>query len=162
MPGASQIRIAEARWPDDQALAEALFREYVASLGVDISFQNVDAELSSLPGKYARPGGVVLIAREGDEAAGIGAYRALEAGIAEMKRLYVRPRWRGVKLGRELAEELIEDARVQGYRTIVLDTLQSMDAAKRLYLSLGFRPIAPYYDNPLPGTTYMALELFAP
>jgi ribosomal protein S18 acetylase RimI-like enzyme len=162
VPRASQIRIAEARWPDDQALAEALFREYVASLGVDISFQNVDAELSSLPGKYARPGGVVLIARDGDEAAGIGAYRALEAGIAEMKRLYVRPRWRGVKLGRELAEELIEDARVQGYRTIVLDTLQSMDAAKKLYLSLGFRPIAPYYDNPLPGTTYLALELFAP
>jgi ribosomal protein S18 acetylase RimI-like enzyme len=162
VPRASQIRIAEARWPDDQALAEALFREYVASLGVDIGFQNVDAELSSLPGKYARPGGVVLIARDGDEAAGIGAYRALEAGIAEMKRLYVRPRWRGVKLGRELAEELIEDARVQGYRTIVLDTLQSMDAAKKLYLSLGFRPIAPYYDNPLSGTTYLALELFAP
>lgn len=159
MPRASQICIAEARWPDDQALAETLFREYVASLGVDISFQNVDAELSSLPGKYARPGGVVLIARDGDEAAGIGAYRALEAGIAEMKRLYVRPHWRGMKLGRELAEELIEDARVQGYRTIVLDTLQSMDAAKKLYLSLGFRPIVPYYDNPLPGTSYMALEL---
>ena len=157
--GASQLRILEARWPDDRERAESLFREYVDSLGVDIGFQNVEAELTSLPGRYARPGGAVLIAQDGADAAGIVAYRAFEPGIAEMKRLYVRPRWRGLRLGRELAEEAIEDARGRGYRTLLLDTLESMEAARRLYLALGFRPVAPYYDNPLPNVTYMALEL---
>ena len=155
----ARIRIAEARWPDDRDTALSLFREYVASLGVDIGFQGVEDELATLPGKYARPGGVVLIARQGEDAAGIGAYRPFEPGIAEMKRLYVRPDWRGTGLGRELAEELIEDARAQGYRGMLLDTLATMDAAKKLYLSLGFRPVAPYYDNPLSGVTFMALEL---
>src|SRR5437764_3112785 len=153
------IRIAEARWPDDRATVEALFREYVASLVEDISFQNVDEELGTLPGKYARPGGVVLIAREGAQTAGAVAYRMVEPGIAEMKRLYVRPAFRGRGLGRELANELIEDARACGYRTIMLDTLASMSAARVLYLDLGFRPVEPYYDNPLPGVMYLALEL---
>src|SRR3954469_4716829 len=105
-----EIRITEARWPDDRAIVEALFREYVSSLAEDISFQNVDDELGTLPGKYARPGGVVLIARGGAEAAGAVAYRMVEPGICEMKRLYVRPAFRGLGLGRELANELIEDA----------------------------------------------------
>ena len=153
------LRISEARWPDDRAIVEALFREYVASLAEDISFQNVDDELASLPGKYARPTGVVLIAREGDEAAGAVAYRMVEPGVCEMKRLYVRPAWRGSGLGRELANELIEDARGQGYRTMLLDTLASMSAARVLYRDLGFAPVASYYDNPLPGVMYMALEL---
>lgn len=159
MRTASPIRISEARWPDDRDLAEAMFREYVASLGVDIGFQDVETELATLPGKYARPGGVVLIAREGEEAAGIVACRPFEPGVAEMKRLYVRPRWRGRNLGRELAEELIEDARRQGYRTMLLDTLATMEAARGLYLALGFRPVAAYYDNPLPSVMYMALDL---
>jgi ribosomal protein S18 acetylase RimI-like enzyme len=153
------IRIFEARWPDDRATVESLFREYVASLAEDISFQNVDDELASLPGKYARPTGVVLLARHGDEAAGAIAYRMVEPGVAEMKRLYVRPAFRGTGLGRELAHELIEDARAQGYRTMLLDTLGSMSAARALYRDLGFAPVAPYYDNPLPGVMYMALEL---
>ncbi|MGE3147411.1 MAG: GNAT family N-acetyltransferase [Pseudorhodoplanes sp.] len=159
--GASQLRILEARWPQDRERAETLFREYVESLGVDIGFQNIEAELASLPGRYARPGGAVLIAQDGADAAGIVAYRSFEPGIAEMKRLYVRPRWRGLRLGlgRALAEEAIEDARGHGYRTMLLDTLESMETAKRLYLALGFRPVAPYYDNPLPNVTYMALEL---
>ena len=118
------IRIAEARWPQDHAIVESLFREYVASLAEDISFQNVDAELSGLPGKYARPGGVVLIAWDGADAAGAIAYRMVEPGVAEMKRLYVRPAFRGRDIGRELAEELIEDARARGYRTMLLDTLE--------------------------------------
>src|SRR4051812_10193851 len=155
----SDIRISEARWPDDRMTVEALFREYVSSLAEDISFQNVDAELGTLPGKYARPGGVVLIARDGAEAAGAIAYRMVEPGVAEMKRLYVRPAFRGGAIGRELANELIEDARANGYRTMLLDTLASMDAARALYRDLGFVPIAPYYDNPLPGVMYMALEL---
>ena len=156
------LRISEARWPVDRAVVEALFREYVASLAEDISFQNVDDELSSLPGKYARPTGVVLIARDGKEAAGAVAYRMAEPGVCEMKRLYVRPAFRGRDIGRELANELIDDAREQGYRTMLLDTLVSMAAARALYRDLGFVPVAPYYDNPLPGVMYMALELNEP
>jgi putative acetyltransferase len=152
-------RISEARWPEDRATVEALFREYVASLAEDISFQNVDRELAGLPGKYARPGGVVLIARDGVEGAGMVAYRMVEPGVCEMKRLYVRPAFRGSGLGRELANELIEEARAQGYRTMLLDTLASMSPARALYRDLGFTPVAPYYDNPLPGVMYMALEL---
>jgi putative acetyltransferase len=155
----ANIRISEARWPDDRATVAALFREYVASLAENISFQNVDDELASLPGKYARPTGVVLIARDGAEAAGAVAYRMVEPGVCEMKRLFVRPTYRGSGLGRELANELIEDARAQGYRTMLLDTLASMGPARALYRDLGFVPVAPYYDNPLPGVMYMALEL---
>ena len=155
------IRIAEARWPDDRASVEALFREYVASLAEDISFQNVDEELGTLPGKYARPTGVVLIARDA-EPAGAVAYRMVEPGVCEMKRLYVRPAFRGRGLARALADELIEHARAQGYRTMLLDTLASMQAARALYRDLGFVPVAPYYDNPLPGGLYMALELSPP
>jgi len=153
------LRITEARWPDDRAAVEALFREYVGSLGEDISFQNVDDELAGLPGKYARPGGVVLIAREGEAVAGGVAYRMLEPGVCEMKRLYVRPAFRGRGLARDLANELIENARERGYRTMLLDTLASMQAARALYRDLGFAPVEPYYDNPLPGTMYMALDL---
>src|SRR5947209_7127853 len=153
------IRISEARWPDDRSVVETLFREYVSSLAEDISFQNVDDELGALPGKYARPGGVVLIARKGADAAGAVAYRRVEPGVCEMKRLYVRPAFRGLGLGRELANELIEDARARGYRTMLLDTLASMSSARALYRDLGFVPVAPYYDNPLPGVMYMAREL---
>jgi len=153
------IRISEARWPDDRATVETLFVEYVASLAEDISFQNVDDELASLPGKYARPGGVVLVARDGVEPAGAVAYRMVEPGVCEMKRLYVRTAFRGSGLGRELAGELIEDAKANGYRTMLLDTLASMSAARALYRDLGFVPVVPYYDNPLPGVMYMALEL---
>jgi ribosomal protein S18 acetylase RimI-like enzyme len=155
------FRITEARWPDDRATVAALMREYVSSLSEDISFQNVDDELATLPGNYARPGGVVLIARDGDEAAGAVACRMLEPGVCEMKRLYVRPAFRGRGLARALADELIEHARAQGYRTMLLDTLASMQAARALYRDLGFVPVAPYYDNPLPGVAYMALELVA-
>jgi len=153
------IRISEARWPHDRELVEALFREYIASLTEDISFQNPEDELAALPGKYARPGGVVLIAWDGAEAAGAIAYRMFEPGVAEMKRLYVRPAYRGSGLGRELANELIEEARARGYRTVMLDTLVSMQAARELYRDLGFVPVEPYYDNPLPGVMYMALDL---
>jgi len=153
--------ITEARWPDDRETVAALFREYVSALAEDISFQNVDEELTTLPGKYARPGGVVLIAWDGEEAAGAIAYRMVEPGVAEMKRLYVRPAFRGRGLGRELAEELIAEARARGYRTMLLDTLASMQSARALYRDLGFVPVEAYYDNPLPGVMYMALELDA-
>jgi putative acetyltransferase len=155
------LRIAEARWPQDRATVEALLREYVASLAEDISFQNVDDELAALPGGYAPPTGVVLIARDGGQAAGAIACRMFEPGVCEMKRLYVRPAFRGRGLARALANELIDHARAQGYRTMLLDTLASMQAARALYRDLGFVPVAPYYDNPLPGVTYMALELIS-
>ena len=153
------VTISEARWRDDRALVELLFREYVATLAEDISFQDFEAEFAGLPGKYARPTGVVLIARDGNEAAGAIAYRMVEPGVCEMKRLYIRPAFRGKGIARELANELIDDARQQGYRTMLLDTLGSMSAARALYRDLGFVPVAPYYDNPLPGVMYMALAL---
>ena len=156
----TSLVITEARWPDDRATVEALFREYVGSLTEDISFQNVDNELAGLPGKYARPGGVVLIAWDGTDAAGAVAYRMVEPGVCEMKRLYVRPAFRGRDIGRELANELIDDARSRGYRTMLLDTLASMQSARALYRALGFRPVEAYYENPLPGTMYMARDLF--
>ena len=154
------VRIAEARWPDDRATVEALFREYVASLAEDISFQDFEAEFAGLPGKYARPGGAVLIAWDGAQAAGAVAYRMVEPGVCEMKRLYVRPAFRGRDIGRELANELIDDAQSRGYRTMLLDTLASMQSARALYRALGFRPVEAYYENPLPGTMYMARNLF--
>ena len=155
----SPVRISEARWPEDRDAVAATFREYVGTLSEDISFQNVDDELAALPGKYARPTGVVLVARDGDATAGVIAYRMVEPGVCEMKRLFVRPAYRGRGLARDLANELIEDARACGYRTMLLDTLASMQAARALYRDLGFAPVAPYYANPLPGVMYMALEL---
>lgn len=162
MAASPGIRISEAIWPDDRETVESLFREYVASLNADIGFQDVENEIATLPGKYARPTGVVLIARSEDRSAhdaGIIAYRMLEPAVCEMKRLYVRPAFRGRHVGWELVEELVFDARQRGYRTMVLDTLSSMQPAVELYRRLGFKPVPPYYDNPLPGAAYMALDL---
>jgi ribosomal protein S18 acetylase RimI-like enzyme len=161
MPDPASVRIAPARWPDDLAAVGELFREYVDSLGVDLSFQDVTAEFAGLPGKYAPPGGTVLIARDAaGGAAGCVALRPAGAdGACEMKRLYVRPSQRGTALGRRLAEAVIAHARACGYRRMLLDTLGTMRAALGLYVSLGFTPTAPYYDNPLPDTRYLARDL---
>jgi putative acetyltransferase len=156
------LRISEARWPFDRAAVESIFREYVASLAEDITFQDFESEFAGLPGKYARPTGVVLLARQDNDVAGAIAYRMTEPGVCEMKRLYVRSAFRGRGLARDLANELIADAREQGYRTMLLDTLASMSAARALYRDLGFVATQPYYDNPLPGVMYMALELISP
>lgn len=154
--GASTIR--EARCSQDRDLVEDLFREYVAGLGVDVSFQNIVEEFATLPGKYARPSGCVLAWRD-DEPAGVVARRTIGPGLAEMKRLYVRPEWRGLGVGRDLASAIVADVREAGFRSIVLDTLGPMQAARALYAELGFRPIAPYYENPLPDVVYLTLEL---
>ncbi|HEU0156457.1 MAG TPA: GNAT family N-acetyltransferase [Stellaceae bacterium] len=153
------ITIREAQWPQDRDAVARLMRAYADSLDIDLGFQGFEAELAGLPGSYARPRGVVLIAWPPDEPAGIVAYRPQDAAVCEMKRLYVRPCFRGTGLGRHLCEALIEEARLHGYRRMVLDTLASMAAARRLYAALGFRATAPYYDNPLPGTAYLALDL---
>ncbi|HVE53042.1 MAG TPA: GNAT family N-acetyltransferase [Ramlibacter sp.] len=153
------IKIRAASWPRDLPVVQELFREYVESLGVDLSFQDFDAEVSGLPGRYARPGGEVLLAWEGGHAVGCVARRALDAERCEMKRLYVRPAGRGTRLGRRLAQEICEDARAAGFRRIYLDTLPAMTAAQGLYRSLGFLPTEAYTFNPITGTQYFRLDL---
>jgi ribosomal protein S18 acetylase RimI-like enzyme len=161
MSATSTIDIAAARLPDEIAIVRELFLEYMDSLGIDLSFQDVAAELAQLPGKYAPPWGAILIAR--DAAGSVQGCVALrpwsEPGTCEIKRLYVRPGARGQALGRRLAEAVIATAARAGYVRGLLDTLASMKAARQLYVALGFHPVAPYYDNPLPDTLYMALEL---
>ncbi|MEO8667843.1 MAG: GNAT family N-acetyltransferase [Bauldia sp.] len=153
--------IAPARFPDDVEIVSGLFREYMDGLGIDLAFQAVDAELAGLPGKYGPPRGTVLLAREGaGHPVGCIALRPLgHPGACEMKRLYVRPEARGQNLGRRLAEAIIAEARGRGYSRMLLDTLAAMQAAQALYESLGFAETAAYYENPLPGTRYLALDL---
>lgn len=132
-----------------------LFREYAESLGRDLSFQDFERELRELPGFYR----AILLAEVEGEVVGCAAVREFEPGIAELKRLYVRPTARGRGLGRTLSIEAIARARAIGFRAIRLDTLPEMTAATALYRRLGFREIAAYRHNPIPGTRYFELEL---
>ena len=141
------------------ALARELFREYAHAIGIDLEYQGFSAELASLPAPYVPPFGALLVAREGVNVAGCVALRPLDSGIGEMKRLYVRPAWRGSGLGRALVEAVIEAARRSGHRELRLDTLASMTAAQSLYRSLGFTEIAPYGKKYLPDTRFYSLAL---
>ncbi|HWH55725.1 MAG TPA: GNAT family N-acetyltransferase [Gaiellaceae bacterium] len=141
--------------------ARALFLEYAESLGFDLGFQDFEAELRGLPGEYAPPGGVLLLARVAKEAVGCVGLRPLAPETCEMKRLYVRPEARAGGAGRALAEAVIEVGRELGYRRMRLDTVPTMTAARALYRSLGFREIEPYRFNPIPGTSFMELDLAA-
>lgn len=153
------IRIEACASKEDVATARTLFKEYAASLGVDLSFQNFERELQDLPGDYARPDGCLLLAWEGEEPAGCVALRKFAGDICEMKRLYVRPAFRKGGLGRKLAIAVIAEARQRGYRRMRLDTLPTMLAAAALYVSLGFREITAYRYNPVQGSRFMELEL---
>ncbi|MCP4687669.1 MAG: GNAT family N-acetyltransferase [Desulfobacterales bacterium] len=145
----------------EEALGEIrlLFREYANSLDFDLSFQNFEEELAGLPGRYAPPDGCLLMARVGNEPAGCAALRKIENGICEMKRLYVRPRFRGARMGKALASEIVARARRIGFERMRLDTAGSMEKAKSIYVAMGFREIAPYCHNPLPDATFLELTL---
>ena len=152
--------IRQAASAADFAHARALFEEYAAWLAVDLCFQGFAEELATLPGAYAPPRGRLLLAGPQSEPTGCIALRPLpEAGIGEVKRLYVRPAARGTGLGEALVQALMHDARAIGYRELKLDTLNHMSDALRLYGRLGFAPCAPYYHNPLPGVVYMSRTL---
>lgn len=152
--------------PDTPELLQAtreIFREYARSLGIDLDFQGFDEELATLPGDYAAPAGQLLLAVVDGALAGCGAFRPLPSADApnacEMKRLYVRPAFRRFGLGRILAQRLLDDARRAGYSSMLLDTLDDMEAARGLYASLGFHETAPYYYNPIPGAHYLQAAL---
>lgn len=148
------LKIIHARSGGELADVRSLFREYEAFLQVDISFQAFEAELTGLPGRYASPGGALLLAMRGGYAVGCVAMRKLVPGTCEMKRLFVRPSYRKQGIGRILATVIIGEAKKAGYERMVLDTLDHLEAARGLYRSLGFRRCLPYYGNPLPGVTY--------
>jgi ribosomal protein S18 acetylase RimI-like enzyme len=151
--------LRQATSPADVETARSLFLEYQESLGISLCFQNFDAEVASLPGAYSPPEGRLLLAFVGDQPAGCVALRKLEDGIGEMKRLWVRPAFRGTRLGRRLAEAVLSEAGAAGYRAVRLDTLPSMREAQALYVSLGFADIPPYNDHPIEGTRFMEKRL---
>jgi ribosomal protein S18 acetylase RimI-like enzyme len=154
------MQILEAYLTEHLPVIRELFTEYARAIEVDLCFQRFDRELAELPGQCAPPEGRLLLARAGAQAADCVALRKIGDGICEMKRLYVRPVFRRQGLGRALAEKIIAAAREIGYGHMKLDTLASMKEAVQLYESLGFRRIAPYYDNPTGCAVFMELKLY--
>jgi putative acetyltransferase len=140
-----------------------IFREYAVNLGFDLCFQDFESEIAHLPGDYAAPRGALLVAKVDGEIAGCCALRPLDSSdyvnTAEMKRLYVRPAFRGLGLGLQLAEAILDEARIEGYDSVLLDTLDDMEIARAMYEELGFKEIPPYYHNPLAGAHYLKVDL---
>ncbi len=153
------IDIREAEFTTDLPLVCQLFREYAQSLEIDLCFQNFEEELATLPGKYAPPQGRLLLAWESDQVLGCVALRPIDSTTCEMKRLYVKPQARGLRLGRLLAKRICHEAKDAGYLRICLDTLPMMTSAVHLYESLGFKYIEPYVFNPVQGAIFLGLEL---
>jgi GNAT superfamily N-acetyltransferase len=153
------LELGQADTPDDVEAARELFQEYASSLGFDLGFQGFERELRELPGEYAPPAGALLLARLGADPVGCVAVRPLERDCCEMKRLYVRPAFRGTGAGRALARAAIVAAEKAGHARMRLDTVPQMDEARGLYRSLGFVEIEPYRFNPVPGTSFMELAL---
>lgn len=154
------LRIDSVIAHEDVAHARTLFSEYAAELpGVDLEFQGFAQELDALPGAYAPPRGCLLLARHSGAVAGCIALRPIDQTTCEMKRMYVRPKFRKLQIGRALAQVLVAEARRLGYERMRLDTLPTMRSAIRVYESLGFERIAPYYDSPIADTVFMELAL---
>src|SRR6267142_646507 len=158
-PAIPNVKIVSAHADEFLPVVRELFLEYANSVPADLCFQNFSQELAELPGKYAPPQGRLLLALAETRTAGCAALRPIADGICEMKRLYVRPGFRGHGLGRRLAGSVIAAARECGYKRMRLDTLASMKEAIALYASLGFRPIEAYYHNPDSGAMFMELKL---
>ncbi len=154
------LSITAAEVPEDLALVRALFLEYADWLDFDLCFQGFEEELACLPGNYAPPAGGLWLARVDGELAGVVGLRPLENGAAELKRLWLRPAFRGHGLGRRLTLTAIDAASAAGYRALRLDTVGTlMASARALYDDLGFREIPPYYHNPHPEVSYLELDL---
>ncbi len=154
------LTFAQAESPAQIAQARELFLEYAQSLGFSLCFQGFDKELENLPGDYAPPEGRLLLAEYEDQLAGCVALHKLELAVCEMKRLYLRPQFRGKGLGKALAQRIFAEARQIGYRRMRLDTVEPvMKDAVAMYRKLGFKEIAPYRANPVAGAMYMELEL---
>jgi putative acetyltransferase len=154
--------VRPAEGPEQVQAARALFREYAAGIGVDLGYQGFEDEVERLPGAYAAPAGRLLLAWCDGAMAGCVALRPLADVGCELKRLYVRPEFRGRGVGARLAERAIEEARLAGYRLLRLDTLPSMHAARTLYRQLGFREIPAYYDSAVAGTVFYERALDPP
>lgn len=154
------LRLTQATTYRDLEQARELFKEYEASLGVSLCFQNFAEEVANLPGEYAPPRGRLLLLREFDQIVGCVAMRPAGSTTCEMKRLFLRPAYRGRGLGRVLVEAIIEEAQKIGYAHMRLDTMTDrMGRAVELYKSLGFIEIEPYYDSPVDTTKFMELDL---
>ena len=153
------IVVRRALFPADRAAILDIWREYVASPAADLSFQDNEREFADLPGKYAGPGGGVLLADRNGAIEGCIAMRRVDDRICEMKRLYVRSRARGLALGRRLVEQLIVEAAAAGYYEMRLDVLAEFESARRLYASLGFIPAPAVAANPVPGTAFLGRSL---
>jgi putative acetyltransferase len=158
--GNPRLILKQVESPAQIAQARELFLEYAESLGFSLCFQSFDQELAGLPGDYAPPDGRLLVAEYRGQLAGCVALHKLQSEICEMKRLYLRPQFRGRGLGRVLAEAVIAAARTVGYRKMRLDTVEPvMPNAVAMYRRLGFVEIEPYRANPIAGALYMELEL---
>lgn len=157
------IQLVTPASPAELQATRHIFEEYAHQLGIDLCFQNFDAELAHLPGDYAEPSGALLLAMVDGELAGCCAMRALDSvdypNACEMKRLYVRSTHRRLGLGRQLAEAMMDAAHVAGYRHMLLDTLTEMESARALYQDLKFEEIPPYYHNPIAGAHYLKVDL---
>jgi putative acetyltransferase len=155
-----RIKIVQAESPTEIAEVRELFQEYAKSLNFSLCFQSFDNELAGLPGDYSPPDGRLLLVKHSGELVGCVALHKLDKYVCEMKRLYLRPKFRGKGLGRALARTIIDEARKIGYQRMRLDTVEPvMKDAVAMYRKLGFKPIAPYRENPIQGALYMELEL---
>ncbi len=160
---AAEISLRPALFPDDVSTVRGLFQDYQANIGIDLGFQGFEAELAELPGVYAAPAGSLVLAFVDGEPAGCCAMRPLyntdHLNACEMKRLFVRPAFRGFGLGRQLVDRVLSEAHLAGYTTMLLDTLSDMETARALYQEAGFVEVPPYYHNPIAGAHYLKVEL---